>query len=95
MMHFLYKKEVYLFITNEFNCYFCRYITIILKQSSSSDTLDGIAVLRTFRVFRALKTVSIVPGRLIFHDDDPLFKCYNRCVDPVKFDHKGQLWKCP
>ena len=40
----------------------CRYITIILEVTGNNDVLGNITGLRTFRVLRALKTVSIVPG---------------------------------
>ncbi|XP_076465332.1 sodium channel protein 1 brain-like [Babylonia areolata] len=38
------------------------FMTIIIQQAGSSTSVGNMQGLRTFRVFRALKTVSIVPG---------------------------------
>ena len=43
-----------------------RYFTIILETTGNRDVLGNITGLRTFRVLRALKTVSIVPGLTIY-----------------------------
>lgn len=41
--------------------YFNRYVTMGID-------LGNLAALRTFRVLRALKTVAIVPGKIVFLD---------------------------
>lgn len=49
--------DLYLLIMNVL---FFRYMTMML-----GDIIGKVAVLRTFRVFRALKTVAVVPGVLV------------------------------
>lgn len=40
----------------------CRYVTVIIESTGSSANVD-LAGLRAFRVLRALKSISVVPGR--------------------------------
>ncbi len=46
------KSQIYFFFD-----YLCRYVTFFIN-------LGKVAVLRTFRVLRALKTVAVVPGNV-------------------------------
>ena len=41
----------------------CRFVTIIIQLADDSISVGNLQGLRTFRVLRALKTVSIVPGK--------------------------------
>lgn len=48
--------------------YYFRYVMLLvenLASGSGSDALGNVAALRTFRVLRALKTVAVVPGKMI------------------------------
>ena len=45
--------------------YFFRFATILVQVAQPDVTVGNLQGLRTFRVLRALKTVSIVPGRFI------------------------------
>ena len=44
---------------------FHRFVLELLPLVGASDneSLDNVSALRTFRVFRALKTINIVPGK--------------------------------
>ena len=57
----LYKKNDIKIATNLFACVF-RIITTILKAVVSGLEVGQLAVLRAFRVLRALKTMSVIPG---------------------------------
>ncbi len=50
-----------------FKCYIfflhCSFATIILEKSGQADAIGNISGLRTFRVLRAFKTISIIPGK--------------------------------
>ena len=45
-----------------------RYITTIIEEVSGSSGTN-LQALRTFRVFRALKTISIIPGEFTLSSD--------------------------
>ena len=61
------------FLDLSFNCFLCfemyfhhRIITEVLKAAFSQGMFAKVAVLKAFRVLRALKTMSIVPGEQCF-----------------------------
>lgn len=53
---YCHNTSVRRFLKGIFNPLRCRYITFVVD-------LGKLSVLRTFRVFRALKTVAVVPGK--------------------------------
>lgn len=41
----------------------CRYVTLIIEESTSGETDTNLTGVRAFRVLRALKSISAVPGK--------------------------------
>lgn len=51
------------------------YVTLVIELGNFNVQLGNLAGLRTFRVLRALKTVSIMPGEFFLLNWSPLTPC--------------------